>query len=115
MKVKIPKRIRATQVVTIKVRKGGIVVEPDELHMGDIVGQDVEWTVVTPGWDFPVFANGIKLKANHRDFSNGHRPGSKKFRITNLNSERRRHRYNVALVHSSGRELQIDPSIVNRG
>jgi hypothetical protein len=111
---KIPTTIKAQKSVTVKVRDGQIVVNPDELHMGNVVGQEIEWTVVTPGWDFPLYANGIALKVNHHDFSNGHRAVKKKFRISNLNSVARRHRYTVTVIHSSGRSLQIDPSIVNR-
>ena len=114
-KVKIPTRIKATRAVKVEVENGEIVVDPDVLHMGKVIGQAVEWTVVTSGWNFPLYANGIALKVNHHDFSNGHKVTSKVFRISNLNSVRRSHRYKVTLVNGSGDVLQKDPSIVNRG
>lgn len=112
------KGTRATGIggnhVGVSIVDGKISVFPDPLPVVDrnVV---IEWQILTDGWTFPTWENGIVLTVPHRDFSNGTSDGTGKvFTIRNVNSERRTHKYTVNVTNGD-KTVSLDPEINNQG
>jgi uncharacterized protein (UPF0210 family) len=100
--------------VGISIVNKRISVSPDPLPVVDhnVV---IEWQILTSGWSFPTWEDGIVLNTQHPDFSNGASDGTGKvYTIRNINSEKRLHKYTVHVT--DGKEtISLDPTIENQG
>lgn len=101
-------------VVEVSIVNRKIVVQPDPVP---VIGPDheIQWVIITPGWTFPKWSNGINLKTPHSDFSNAaSNPAGNGFSMRNRNLVAKKHKYSV-YVEKGDDKPHVDPTIDNRG
>ena len=106
---------KGTNIITVTIKSHVLSVSKEVLEMGKGKNQKITWTIKTPGWIFPEFEDGIELKGDHGEFSNGHRdPTGTQYVVHNKNSHTHLYPYTVKVTNGKT-TLSLDPGIANGG
>jgi hypothetical protein len=101
--------------VRISVKNFAISVEPETVKMGKGSNQYIQWEIVTHGWEFPEFEDGIEVKGDHGEFSNGRLNETGTIYILH-NKNSHKHFYPYTIKVTNGKTtLVYDPGIANGG
>jgi hypothetical protein len=102
-------------VLQVRVENGQVSVNKDSLRMGRDKDKVLRWEIVTRGWRFPDFEDGIVIEANtDRQFSNGHRDSNddRHYVLHNKNSNSASYKYTIHVTDGTSK-LLLDPIIIN--
>jgi hypothetical protein len=106
---------KGSNIITVTIKNHVLSVSKEVLNMGKTKNQTIKWTIVTSGWTFPEFEDGIELKGDHGEFSNGHRDDTGKHYVVN-NKNSHTHLYPYTIKVTNGKTtLSLDPGIGNQG
>jgi hypothetical protein len=101
--------------INVTIKNHVLSVSKEVLMMGKTKNQKITWAIVTNGWIFPEFEDGIELKGDHGEFSNGHRDETgKHYIVHNKNSHTHLYPYTIKVTNGKT-TLSLDPGIGNEG
>jgi hypothetical protein len=111
----VKRKVPLLKTVTITVKDYVVIADPPVVKMGKDSEQFIQWEIVTPGWTFPLFEDGIEIKGDHGEFSNGRvNETGTIYVLHNKNSHTHLYPYTIKVV--SGKvSLHLDPGIDNGG
>jgi hypothetical protein len=105
---------RESKQVKITVKNFVVSAEPEHLRMGKGKEQFVQWEIDTKGWTFPLFEDGIEVKGDHGEFSNGRvNETGTIYILHNKNSHIHLYPYTVKVTNGET-TLTLDPDIQNQ-
>jgi hypothetical protein len=100
--------------IDVTVQDGKVSVNIDKLKMGKQKQATIQWQIKTDGYTFP--GDGITIPGNDGQFSDFKVNGnSRTFSCVDANTNSKEYKYDVKVVDSSGRSLELDPTIQNEG
>jgi|ERR1700684_599371 hypothetical protein len=101
--------------VVVKIKDYVISVKPTVVKMGEDPYQGIVWEIVTDGWTFPTFEDGIEVKGDHGEFSNGRLDETGTiYTLHNKNSHTHYYPYTIKVTNGKV-TLHLDPGIGNGG
>ena len=107
------KLLRGAKRVTISIKDFIVSVDPEEIEMGKGAGQFIQWEIATKGWRFPLFEDGIEVKGDHGEFSNGRvNEAGTVYVLHNKNSHTHFYPYTIKVINGKT-NLFLDPGIRN--